>query len=86
MVALACELFASFVLSLLLVIQGDKQVEAVFAVVLSVAVPGVLYIMGALLCFFYIIYKQGNWLRSLWIMLGGLLYFIGDNLPPVMDV
>lgn len=42
--------------------------------------------MGALLCFFYIIYKQGNWLRSLWIMLGGLLYFIGDNLPPVMDV
>ena len=86
LVALACELFASFVLSLLLVIQGDKQVEAVFAVVLSVAVPGVLYIMGALLCFFYIIYKQGNWLRSLWIMLGGLLYFIGDNLPPVMDV
>jgi len=86
LVALACELFASFVLSLLLVIQGDKQVEAVFAVVLSVAVPGVLYIIGALLCFFYIIYKQGNWLRSLWIMLGGLLYFIGDNLPPVMDV
>ena len=85
LVALGCEFFASFILSLLLVIQGDERSEAISAVVLSVAVPGVAYIIGAILCFVYVIYNKGNWLRALLTMIGGLLYFIGDNLPPVME-
>jgi len=36
-VALGCEFFASFMLSLLLVIQGDERSEAISAIVLSVA-------------------------------------------------
>lgn len=84
-VALGCEFFASFMLSLLLVIQGDERSEAISAIVLSVALPGVAYIVGAILCFIYIIYNKGNWLRTLLIAIGGLLYFVGDNLPPVME-
>lgn len=89
-VTLGCDFFASFMLSLLLAIQGDERAEAISALVLSVALPTVAYIIGAIICFIYIlkIEKEKNWqylLQLISIAIGGLLYLTGDNLPPVME-
>ena len=85
-VALGCDFFASSMLSLLLAIQGDEQFEALFAIVLSVALPTVIYLLASISCFIYIVFDDSQyWMQALSVMIGGLLYLIGDNLPPVME-
>ena len=83
MVALGCEFFASFLQALIFAIQGDERAEAISALVLSVALPTVAYIVGALISFIYI--ERQYWVQALPVMVGGLLYLVGDNLPPVME-
>ena len=82
MVALGCEFFQA----LIFVIQGDERAEAISALVLSVALPTVVYIIGAIISFTYIVRNDRQyWVQALSVMIGGLLYLVGDNLPPVME-
>ena len=88
--ALACDFFGSFMLSLLLAIQGDEHAKAISALILSVVVPTVAYIIGAIMCSVYIlkIEKEKNWqylVQVISIEIGCLLYLTGDNLPSVME-
>ena len=86
MVALGCDFFASFILALMFAIQGDERTEAISALVLSVALPTVVYIVGAIISFIYIVRNDRQyWVQALPVMIGGLLYLVGDNLPPVME-
>ena len=86
LVALGCDFFASFVLALMFAIQGDERAEAISALVLSVALPTVIYIVGAIISFIYIVHNDRQyWVQALPVMIGGLLYLVGDNLPPVME-
>ena len=86
MVALGCEFFASFLQALIFAIQGDERAEAISALVLSVALPTVVYIVGAIISFIYIVRNESQyWVQAISVMIGGLLYLVGDNLPPVME-
>ena len=86
MVALGCEFFASFLQALMFAIQGDERAEAISALVLSVALPTVVYIVGAIISFIYIVRNESQyWVQAISVMIGGLLYLVGDNLPPVME-
>ena len=86
MVALGCEFFASFLQALIFAIQGDERAEAISALVLTVALPTVIYIVGAIISFIYIVRNESQyWVQALPVMIGGLLYLVGDNLPPVME-
>ena len=89
-VALGCDFFASFILSLLLAIQGDERAEAISAVVLSVVVADVAYVIGAIICFIFIVKNDvkndsQSWPQALLVTIGGLVYLVGDNLPSVME-
>ena len=85
-VALGCDFFASFILSLLLAIQGDERAEAISAVVLSVVVADVAYVIGAIICFIFIVKNDSqSWPQALSVTIGGLVYLVGDNLPSVME-
>ena len=85
-VALGCDFFASFILSLLLAIQGDERAQAISAIVLSVVVPTVAYIIGAIICFIFIVRSDRQyWPQALLVTIGGLVYLVGDNLPSVME-
>ena len=67
-------------------IQGDERAEAIATIILSVALPTVTYIILAILCFIYIVRNDSQyWLQALAVMIGGLLYLVGDNLPPVIE-
>lgn len=95
--ALGCEFFASFILSLALVIQGDERGEAIAVIVLSIVVSGVVYIISAIVYIVgysvHFVYQKKKcstkrtkfWLYSISTFLGGLFYLVGDNLPPVME-
>ena len=86
LVALGCEFFASFMQALVFAIQGDARAEAISILVLSVVLPTVIYIIGAIICFIYIVKNDSHyWLQALAVMIGGLLYLVGDNLPPVIE-
>ena len=54
-VELGCDFFAPFILSLLLNIPGDEWDKAIAALVLSVVVPTVAYIVSAITCFIFIV-------------------------------
>ena len=85
-VALGCDFFASFILSLLLAIQRDERAEAITAVVLSVVMADVAYIIGAIICFIFIVKNDSQlWPQALSVTIGGLVYLVGDNLPSVME-